>query len=468
MHSIIEELYSKIFKRNHLAKRTQIIELDNDNNINKDIKNQTKKIVPRILSIPQAKGLNHKINILPKSSITSSTTLSNTYSFKKDPNQNKISSSCIQSNNINENNFFDQENKNEELNYYNNRYNSNLNYSYRLQNSAQNKNIYPQIENYETSIQYGPNNRIYLSTGKNIQNLSYNLNLNSLEKMKEGKLSNDIASVRLNSNREIKAHLFKLGKEPSDNKKGKNEIKNKYIDDSKGGKILINNNENLKRKKSLSYSKKMMENLHNNEKHEIKQSIKDVNNFDRNLQLNEKINNTNINIPLSSKELNNYYFQQKSLNESENHPKKEIILKIKKSRVNNYNNFPLFQSSKPITKSNNNNNIITNNEEKEKEKKIKIIKDNKVNRIKYNKKLNNTLDKEPQDNYKRKSVNKRYSETESKINSINKNNNSKTIIINNNIHINTMIDNTYLNQDRIINKSQNIFLYENSKKDPFQ
>ena len=235
---------------------------------------------------------------------------------------------------------------------------------------------------------------------------------------------------------------------------------------NKGGKILINNNENVKRKKSLSYSKKMMENLQNNEKYEIKQSIKDVNNFDRNLQLKEKINNTNINIPLSSKELNNYYFQQKALNGSKNHPKKEIILKVKKSRVNNYNNFQLHQSSKPITKTNNNNN--TNNEEKEKEKKIKIIKDNKVNRIKYNKKLNNTLDKEPQDNYKRKSVNKRYSETESKINSINKNNNSKTIIINNNIHINTMIDNTYLNQDRILNKSQNIFLYENSKKDPFQ
>ena len=466
MHSTIEELYSKIFKRNHLCKSTQVIELDNDNNINKDIKNQTKNIFPRISSIPQAKGLNHKINILPKSSITSSTTLSNTYSFKKPPNPNKISSSCIQSNNINENNFLGQENiiiKNEELNNYNNKYNSNLNYSYRLQNSAQNKNIYPPIENYETSIQYGPNNRIYLSTGKNIQNLSYNLNFNSLEKMIEG---NDITSVRIHSNREIKAHLFKLGKEPSDNKKGKNEIKNKYIDDVKGGKILINNNENVKRKKSLSYSKKMMENLQNNEKYEIKQSIKDVNNFDRNLQLKEKINNTNINIPLSSKELNNYYFQQKALNGSKNHPKKEIILKVKKSRVNNYNNFQLHQSSKPITKTNNNNN--TNNEEKEKEKKIKIIKDNKVNRIKYNKKLNNTLDKEPQDNYKRKSVNKRYSETESKINSINKNNNSKTIIINNNIHINTMIDNTYLNQDRILNKSQNIFLYENSKKDPFQ
>jgi hypothetical protein len=167
-------------------------------------------------------------------------------------------------------------------------------------------------------------------------------------------------------------------------------------------------------------------------------------------------NNTKVIPPESSKELNNYFFnlksneQLKEKKELEERPfiKKEIIIPGNKNQTSQYKKYLLTKKS------------FHNSAKPEQ----KLIKDNIINRKKYFdinnndvKKFNITLEIEPQDNYKRKSVNKYYDNLgRTSNNDLNKSyNKAKTIIINNNIQINTLIN----------DKSKNLYLLD---KDGFK
>ena len=489
LYKVIEELYSTIKKRNILSKSTKLIELANEKNIKTNPTINKQKISSYIISSrPQSTGSYYSNNVPPSSNITSSTTVTNSIPIKK----STIPSSNSNNNNANNNNnnFFQYVNnliQKEEINN-NNEYNINSNYSYRGPNSEQNTNILN-----GTSIIYGPNNRIYLSSNKK-DNTNSIFNVNSIEKVnhtneKNGNNScntNDI-NKRKKLNREIKTNPFKrdkeIIKEPSDNKKFKNEKannktnSNQYVEKTKEKTLIINNkisNDDSKvKKKSSSVSKNMIENIENTIKLQPRPSARvNIN------KVNKLEKSTRTSVPLSSKALNNFYFNQPALNENEqqkkiliNPKKKEIIVKTNKtSNMSDYKKYKIIKKNAPLNNKNNNGNNIQSETKNE----PKIIKDTIINRTKYLKKpnfnkLNNTYELEPLDNYKRRSVNKYYYESNNKNNINKKYNTSKTIIINNNIHINTLIDNNnYLNQGNLIkngfNRNEKLFLFENKGK----
>jgi hypothetical protein len=329
--------------------------------------------------------------------------------------------------------------------HYQNLYNTNPN----KKSNNLNNNLLPK-SNLNNNQQL---NRINIKFNTNINS---NYNINSIEKTQ---LKNNIDRIKLVSNtdqkfnhnsRDIKIIPVQREKEPIDNQK---------INTNNTGKIILINNNNIEKKmkkKSLSCSKNMKE---TNFKYITTQRPSvyiSSNSINKKLNFEEPSNNTKVIPPESSKELNNYFFnlksneQLKEKKELEERPfiKKEIIIPGNKNQTSQYKKYLLTKKS------------FHNSAKPEQ----KLIKDNIINRKKYFdinnndvKKFNITLEIEPQDNYKRKSVNKYYDNLgRTSNNDLNKSyNKAKTIIINNNIQINTLIN----------DKSKNLYLLD---KDGFK
>ena len=461
VYIILEQLHNKIKKRNTLNKSSRLIDMNNIKKSTNDELSQNNNYC-LLSSRPKRYDYNNMNgNIQSKSSVTRITTSASNYKQSYDRNPIHLQKS------FNKNNeYFKYVNNTSiqnETNYNNgDRDRYNYNYSHQEPNfhNINNNNAY-QL-NQTTNIKYGQNKTIYLTTNK-IKEYSSIYDVNSIGKNIIKNYSDGIIPTsdtkRYNSTKEVNIFPFELEKQPNDNKKQTN--------DKLGRVILINNflNEPKLRKKSLSCSKNLFENGYDNSRKRpsvyIEKSINKIMNFD------EKINNTKIDPPPSSKELNNYYFAIKTNEQSKEKPqltekpikKKEILIRTNKSQISEYKKYLLTKNSiqrKPL----NLNQINKGKTEK------KIIKDNIVNRTKYFdfknndiKKFNITLELEPQDNYKRKSANKYYNDNGNKNyinNNINNNNksynNGNTIIINNNIQINTLIN----------NKNNNLYLVNNN------
>jgi len=455
-YNILEQLHIKIKKRNTLSKSSRLIDMNNIKKSTNDELNQNNNYC-LLSSRPKRYDYNN-INgdIQQKSSITSVTTSASNYkqSFERKPIQLQ---KCFNKNNdylkyVNNTSIQNETNNNGD------KYISN--FSHQDPNFLNQNNTYIHQLNQTTNIKYGPNKRIYLTNNK-LKEYNSRYDVNSIGKNAINNYSDGIIpssdNKRYSSTKEVNILPFELEKQPIDSKKQTN--------DKFGKIILINNvlNEPKLRKKSLSCSKNLIENgFDNNRKRPsvyIGKSINKVMNFE------EKIINTKIEPPPSSKELNNYYFAIKTNEQSKEKSqitekpinKKEILIRTNKSQISEYKKYLLTKNS-IHKKSLNLNQINKGNTDK------KINKDNIVNRTKYfdiknndMKKFNITLDLEPQDNYKRKSVNKNYNANRNIININNNNdinksyNKASTIIINNNIQINTLIN----------NKNNNLYLVNN-------
>ena len=450
--NILEDLSSKIKKRNALSKSTRMIEMNNTKESNNNKVLNQKNNINILSSRPQRYDYNYNLNnnynnIQQKSSITKTEALTYRQLYEQHLNPN-------QKNYVGNNEYFkyiNNSNKNEAFNSIDNNYNYQYNDPY--QNNQNNYNFY-QL-NQTINIKYGPNKRVYLTTNKN-NNSNSIYSINSIEKTQ---IKNNIERIKSINNtdqkihhnsRDIKIIPIQREKEPIDNPK---------INTNNTGKIILinNNNNNIEtkmKKKSLSCSKniKEMNFKYNNQRQSVYISSNSIN---KKLKFDAQPNNTKVIPPESSKELNNYFFNLKSdeqfneKNGSEEKPfiKKEIIIPGNKNQTSQYKKYLLTKKSF----------------QKGIKSEQKLIKDNLGNRKKYFdinnkdvKKFNITLDIEPQDNYKRKSVNKYNDDLGKTNNNLNKSYNiAKTIIINNNIQINTLIN----------DKSKNLYLLD---KDGFK
>ena len=448
IYDILEELYSKIKKRNALSKSTRLIEMSNiKDSYNNKVLNQKNNFY-LLSSRPQRYDYNYNYNlnnnynnIQQKSSITKSDALTYRQQYEQRFNQ-------IQLNYAGNNDYFkyiNNSNKNEAFNSIEN----NNNHQYKIpQPKNQNNYDFYQL-NQTTNIKYGPNRRVYLTSNKN-NNANSIYNVNSIDKTQ---LINNSERLKLINNTEQKSFLnskdikiipIQREKEPTDNPK---------INSNNTGKIILINNNNIDtkiRKKSLSCYKNMNETKFKyiNQRPNVYVSSNSIN---KKLKFDEKVNNTKVNPPESSKEINNYFSNLQATekinekNEVEEKPfiKKEILIPTNKNNTSQYKKYLLTKKS------------FQKNTRTER----KLIRDNLNNRKKYfdinNKdlqKFNITLDIEPQDNYKRKSVNKYYDGLEKESDNLNKSyNKNKTIIINNNIQINTLIN----------DKSKNLYYLDN-------
>ena len=446
IYQIIEQIHSKIKKRNALNNSTRLIELSNNKKVNNDILNQKSYIhSSQVKSISQDYNYFNNYNMQQKSSITSSTFYtSNQNQYNIFPTTNPYT--------IN-NDYFNQfDNRSIQKEAINNNYNINkylYNYSKESKVPLNNNKLNEQL-NQTSNIKYGPNKRIYLTTYKeNASNSKFNVN--SIEKMNLKNKSDGILvnnnkieiNKRFNSNRNVKVLPFQIEKAQSDNKRQLNENRRKIILINK-----YNNYEPKMRKKSLSCSKDIEGNIY--EYHHPRQHT-NINSNNNKMKIEEKIKSTTIANLSNSIELNNYYFSYRQNDQSLEKP---LNKKEKDKNQSEYKKYLLARNH--LQKKSLNNSYMVNNGNADK----KIVKDNIINRTKYYDKNKNNINNnvreynanielEPQDNYARKSV------TKSFINNINKNididdnyNKANTIIINNNIQINTLIN----------DKSKNLYL----------
>ena len=450
IYNLIEQIYSKIKGRNALSKSTQLIDMNNDKIINNNL------LVPKKINLNMVDKKNknneliYKVNNSSNYNIHQKSCITN---FNNPSiNQKWYTQYSIPIQNNTNTYFFNNVNsgiQNKEFN--NDKYIYNYNYS---ANAAYHPVENKKLLNRTTNIKYEPNKRIYITSSiSNDTNSKFNVN--SIEKLELKNYSdvkllynnNPNDNKRINTNRELKIIPFQLEKEPNDNKKAFN--------DSSRTILLINNdyyNNQKSRKKSLSCSKEVNEN--NNEYYNQKKSNY-IFDKDKQLKFNEKITTIKIEPPLSSKTLNFAYTSYEQNKEKEKKEfiekpliKKEIIIQTNKSQISEYKKYLLSKNKIPKQKLNLLNKVPQN----------KITNDNLVTRTRYFesnnfKKFNSTLELEPQDNYKRRSVNKYYIDSGNKNIKKNKSyNNPNTIIINNNIQINTVID----------DKSRNVYLINNN------
>ena len=466
MYNIIDLLHSKIKKKNFLNKSSRLAEDSNSKNMNNNLLNPSTNIISNRMkgNTYNYNYIDNNYNINPKSGQTTSTNYTNQTPYEQIPypNQKIINNEYFK--------FMNNSIEKESLNNIKHFYNNNNNFSSQVpyyDHSNQNTQL-----TKNSNIKYGPNKRIYLTTNKMPNS---NFNVNSIDKMNlkiniEEVLKsqdNEDYDKKYNSSREVKIIPFQVEKEPNDNRRQVNDVNGKII--------LINNFNNahkVLRKKSFSCNKNTTKNNYDsdydNDFYKPRPSANEGNSRIKKLKIEDKIRNTKIIPPSSSKELDNYFSANKA-NELKKEKKelierplvkKEIILRTNKNQISEYKKYLL---TKNLLQQNSLNASYINNPNANSDH--KIIKDNIVNRTRYFdsnsivnnniKKFNVTLELEPQDNYKRRSVNKYY--IDSGKNNINKNksyNNANTIIINNNIQINTLFDdktrNLYLvNKDEI-------------------
>ena len=296
----------------------------------------------------------------------------------------------------------------------------------------------------QSNIIYGQNNRVYLTSSKNITT-GFQLNQNEIfNSQNSGKV------IQSNKNMEIQS--FKVEREPTDSSKNLNLIyrNNQNVNGNNCEKIIILNDLQKNRKKSLSCSKDGAMSYN----YQTRPSANINSNIEKKLKLGESINKTRISE--SKKDIKDCYAfsPNQNLNKGESIIKKRKGAIVKKyQKVNNQQSFQNIPnkhnifSDKFLTKHVNGEDLITKTK-------------NLVNEIKYN----SYIEQGPQDN-KRGSNNKYIIDNDKMKQSYN---NPNTIIINNNIHINTYIDNNNLNNNDLINdiNKKNInFIFFNEQKD---
>ena len=379
-------------------------------------------------------GINFKFTVEPKSSVSSSTTYTNTKSYIPQKILDNIDSI--------DNDF----------QFYNGLIQSELNefksnYPNKLASHHSNQSI-PIVKRDkrppQSNIIYGKNNRVYLTSSKNIAS-AFQLNQN-------GNLNSQNSGKVIQSNKNLEIQPFKVEREPTDSSKNLNLIykNSQNVNGNNCEKIIILNDLQKNRKKSLSCSKDgaMQYNF------QTRPSAKVNCNIEKKLKLGESINKTRI--CESKKDIKNGYAfsPNHSMNKGENIIKKRKGAIVKKyPKVNNQQSFqnipnnPKLFSDKLLTKQINGEDLI-----------------NKTKNIVKEIRNNSYIEKGPQDN-KRGSTNKNIIDNDKIKQSYN---NPNTIIINNNIHINTYIDNNNLNNNDLINdiNKKNInFIFFNENKD---
>jgi len=425
-HKEIYNLIDKFMnKKKGLENNTKKLLQTNINTNNSKTANDVSKNKTLNKAIEPNSEINFKFTVEPKSSVSSSTTYTNTKSYVPPKILDNIDSI--------DNDF----------QFYNGLIQSELNdfkssYPNKLVSHQSNQSI-PIVKRDkrppQSNIIYGQNNRVYLTSSKNITSafqLNKNENLNS---QNSGKI--------IQSNKNLEIQPFKVEKEPTDSSKNLNLIykNNQNLNGSNCEKIIILNDLQKNRKKSLSCSKDggMPYN------YQTRPSANVNCNIEKKLKLGESINKTRI--CESKKDIKNYYAfsPNHNMNKGENIIKKRKGAIVKKyQKVNNQQSFqnipnnPKIFSDKFITKHINGEDLINQTK-------------NLVNEIKYN----SYIEQGPQDN-KRGSSNKYIIDNDKVKQSYN---NPNTIIINNNIHINTYIDNNDIN-----NKNIN-FIFFNENKD---
>ena len=383
-------------------------------------KEPTTSITNQILnkSKPTNSEMNFKYNIEPKASIISSSSFKNSKDYIQPKDIDNINNDFQISNELIHN----------ELEKFN------LNYPHQFPHYT--KDYQPIIGHEykwsQSTISYGANNRIYLNSNKNS---SSKMQLSQKEFNR-----NNEQILKPTKNLEITP--MKIEKEPFENEMSGSLYNNTHLNNIKKI-ILINDPSNI-RKKSLSSSKNM--NIPYSYNHQVRPSAS-INNFiEDKLNLDENINNVRIH---DNKNMNNVYQLSPHNQNIETNlleiDRESTIKKYKKSNngfLFNKSYNPRIFNEKALTKYMNEGELLNQN-----------------GNI-----MNPSLQLEPQDN-KRGSTNKYYINNGIKDN-INKdyNNKDNTIIINNNIHINTFIDKNDLNQNDFIKSgfdknNNNLFLF---------
>ncbi len=412
LYEIISEVYKNMKKKNSQGNKSTRIPINNSgsktNNYSKESELST---IPS--SSPQNLDINFKY-IEPKSSVP----ISSAYKMKKNYYQNEPRAVI-------------KTEKDKDFNYYNRLFNiefekKNSNLVYKLSYPYQYSNQSTKNDNLcgvpQSNIKYGPNNRIYLTSNKNVTS---NYHINSAEK-REPKIVNSI--------NDIKISRFNIDNEPIDTDKNIN-INMNYNN-------INNDSENI-RKKSFSCSKKVY-----NYNMQYNYNYRPSTNINTSVLNKIKFEDDNQKAKISDKETNNYYYNFTQINNNQykdNNKKNENENLYNKYHPTNKTNIyssinGSYLRDKVQPKLNNNDELIT--------------------------KINPTLDIEPKDNNRRRSTNKYYIDSGMKVN-MNKNyNKPNTIIINNNIHINTFIDKNNLNVNRKDTykekANKNLFLYNHT------
>ena len=443
MYQIIEEIYKK--KNNFGNKSTRGIPLNNTTSktsLNHPKESESESSASLFSSYPQKFEINYRF-IQPKSSVPNPTSFTTSKSYYPPYPQSKLTA----------------KEKDKEIQYYNglihnelDRFNSNYNYILPTPHHIQHQSI-TKNDNWvpKSTISYGPNNRIYLTSYKNL-NSNYELNSADNNAPKIINIIHDVKTNPFDRNEEAE-------KEPIDNNKN-NELnyknKNCKNTDYDGRKmILINNNEKV-RKKSSSCSKNIYNNiLYNNFKSKVRSSANNnINTNVNKIDLNDNINKVKIQSSAyssSKSELNNYFFiySQNDIEQTQQE-KDNIFTKYQENNNNHKNN----NSTLYLNKSYNPSFINEGNQLHKFNSGDEFL--NRANVFTIVK--NNSNDLEPHDNNRRSSNNKYYIDSGMKPN-INKSyNNSNTIIINNNININTFIDKNNIKR----NIDTNLYLNNNS------
>lgn len=449
-----ENIFKLIFNINiPQEKHKEITDLiDKFMNKKKGVENNTKKMPQTIINTNNSKTttgesnsktlnkaiehkteMNLKFTVEPKSSVSSSTSYTNTKSY--------IPPKMIDNIDTIDNDF----------QFYNGLIQSELNeFKSNYPNkfvSHQNSQSIPIVKRDkrppQSNIIYGQNNRVYLTSSKNINSgFQLNQNENNFYSHNSGKI--------IQSNKNLEIQPFKVEREPTDSSKNLNLIykNSQNVKENNCEKIIILNDLQKNRKKSLSCSKDGGVSCN----YQVRPSAKVNFNIEKKLKLGESINKTKI--YESKKDISYVLSPNHSMNKGENIIKKRKGAIVKKyQKVNNQQSFQNIPNNKNIfsdkfiTRHINGEDLINH-------------ANNLVNEMKYN----SYIQQEPQDN-KRGSTNKYYIDNDKIKQSYN---NPNTIIINNNIHINTYIDNNNLNKKDLINdvNKKNInFIFFNEPQD---
>ena len=448
MYQIIEEIYKNTKKKNNFGnKSTRGIPLNNTTSktsLNHPKESESEASESLFSSYPQKLEINYRL-IQPKSSVPNPTSFTTSKSYYPAYSQSMLTA----------------KEKDKEIQYYNglihnelDRFNSNYNYILPPPHHIQHQSITKNDKwAPKSTISYGPNNRIYLTSYKNL-NSNYELNTADNNAPKIINIVHDVKTNPFDENEEAE-------KEPIDNNKN-NELnyqnKNcKNIDYDGRKMILINNNEKI-RKKSSSCSKNIYNNniLYNNFKSKVRSSTnKNINTNINKIELNDNINKEKIQSGANNSgksELNNYFFMYSQNDiEQTQQEKDNIFTKYKANNNNHKNNNSTLYLNKSYNPS-----FINEGQQLQKFNSGDEFMNRAKNVFTFVK--NNSNDLEPHDNNRRSSNNKYYIDSGMKAN-INKSyNNSNTIIINNNIHINTFIDKNNIKR----NIDTNLYLNNNS------
>ena len=431
MYQIIEEIYKNTKKKsNYIDKSTRGLPL-NSTNSKTTINYPKESDVPSSLlsSNPPIIEINYPLK--PKSSVPNPIfyTTSNPY-YPSYPQSG----------------FMTKE-KDKEIQYYNglihnelDRFNSNYNHilppPHHIQHQSMVKN---DSWKPKSTISYGPNNRIYLTSNKNL-NSNYDLNSADNNAPKIINIIQDVKTSPFDVNEDIE-------KEPIDNKQGNTlnyKKKNSNNIDFNSRKILINDSEKI-RKKSSSCSKNYYNyNLsYTNFKNQGRSSVNNntiiktnINKINLDENINKALIQNNMN-SINKNELNNYFFKYSGDNIEQPYPEKgkenESIFIKYQPNSNNYKNSSTLYLNKSY-----NPNILNERQQPHRFNNGEEFFNGAKNVFTITNKNSNNI--EPHDNNRRSSKNKYYIDSGMKYN-INKSfNKANTIIINNNIHINTFID----------------------------